>query len=389
MNIAIDVRPLQTSVRTGVGEYAYELLSAVFSLYPEHRYFLCSSGMKSFEIPAKWQKDNIIPLHLKWPNKIINASILIANWPRVSDWPKLNNKEIKFDYIYYPNLSSIGVEVDVPTILTVHDITFSLFPQFLSLHRRLWHAAIKPKKLIKGATKITTPSQVTAADVAGEFKINSEKISVITPGQCTDWVKPNIEDLERVKKVYNLPEKFILYLGTIEPRKNIIGLVRAFGAWQKKSNNDAKLVIAGAPGWKNKNIFQLIKNTPNVEYVGYVKDADKPALYSLARIFAYPSFYEGFGLPVLEAFMSGVPVLTSNRSALTEVAGTAAYLVDPNNQSDIAQGLERLWNDESARKYYIEKGREQANKFLWEQSAKKFMDIICHSGESRNPIARE
>lgn len=376
MNIAIDVRPLQTAVRTGVGEYAYELLSAVFSLYPENMYYLCSSGMKPFVIPEKWQKFNIIPLHLQWPNKIINTSILFSNWPRISDWPKLNNQEIKFDYIYYPNLSSIGIEDTVPTILTVHDITFSLFPQFLSLHRRLWHAAIKPKKLIRGATKITTPSQVTAADVAGEFNIYQEKITVIAPGQCTDWIKPTEVDLERVKKVYNLPGKFILYVGTIEPRKNITGLVRAFGAWQKHGNNDAKLVIAGAPGWKNKNIFQLIKNTPNVEYVGYVKDDDKPALYSRARIFAYPSFYEGFGLPVLEAFMSEVPVLTSNRSALTEVVGTAAYLVDPNNQSDIAIGLGRLWNDESARKYYIEKGREQANKFLWEQSAKNFMKII-------------
>lgn len=376
MNIAIDVRPLQTSVRTGVGEYAYELLSAVFSLYPEHRYYLCSSGMKPFEIPAKWQKVNIIPLHLQWPNKIINASILFANWPRISDWPKLNDKEIQFDYIYYPNLSSIGVETDVPTILTVHDITFSLFPQFLSLQRRLWHAAIKPKKLIKSVTNITTPSTVTAADVAGEFKIPTEKISVIAPGQCTDWAEPSKADLERVKKVYNLPEKFILYLGTIEPRKNIIGLVHAFGAWQKLTNNNAKLVIAGAPGWKNKKIFQLIKQTPNVEYAGYIKDTDKPALYSLAQIFAYPSFYEGFGLPVLEAFISGVSVLTSNRSALTEVAGTAAYLVDPNNQSDIAQGLERLWNDENVRNFYIQKGMVQTDKFSWEDSAKKFMKII-------------
>ncbi len=376
MKIAIDVRPLQTSVRTGVGEYAYELLSAVFSLYPEHTYFLCSSGLHAFEIPKDWQKENIIPLHLQWPNKIINASILFSNWPRISDWPKLNKQNINFDYIYYPNLSSIGVEDTVPTILTVHDITFSLFPQFLSLHRRFWHAAIKPGKLINSATKITTPSEVTAADVAGEFKINLEKINVIAPGQCSDWVKPSEMDLERVKKVYNLPEKFILYVGTIEPRKNIFGLIQAFVGWQKQSANDAKLVIAGAKGWKNKRIFQLIKSNPNIIYLGYVPDSDKPALYSLSRIFAYPSFYEGFGLPILEAFMSGVPVLTSNRSALTEVAESAAYLVDPNNQSDIAIGLERLWSDKSARNYYVEKGRERAAQFSWQESAKKFMKLI-------------
>ncbi len=379
MKIAIDVRPLQTSVRTGVGEYAYELLSAVFLLYPEHEYYLCSSGMRPFAIPARWKKNNIISLHLKIPNKIINTSILIANWPRISDWPKLNGKDIIFDYIYYPNLSSIATEPIVPTILTVHDITFSLFHQFLSLHRRLWHAAIKPKKLISWATKITTPSAVTAADVAGEFKIASEKIIVIAPGQCSDWLKPNETDLERVKKVYNLPAKFILYVGTIEPRKNITGLIQAFNAWQKQSGpsaDGAKLIIAGAKGWKNKMIFQLIKTNSNIIYLGYVPDADKPALYSLARIFAYPSFYEGFGLPILEAFMSGVPVLTSNRSALTEVAGNAAYLIDPNNQSEIAIGLERLWSDENARKFYIEKGREQSVKFSWQESAKNFMKII-------------
>lgn len=376
MKIAIDVRPLQTSVRTGVGEYAYELLTAVFSLYPEHEYYLCSSGMKPFVIPENWKKPNIIQLHLQWPNKLINTLILIGNWPRISDWPKFNGKEIKFDYIYYPNLSSIGVETKVPTILTVHDITFSLFPQFLSLQRRLWHAAIKPKKLITSATDITTPSHITAADVAGEFKISFEKITVVSPGQCSDWVNPTEVDLERVQKVYNLPDKFIVYVGTIEPRKNIIGLIQAFTVWQKQTNNDAKLVIAGAPGWKNKRIFHLIKANHNIIYLGYVPDSDKPALYSLARIFAYPSFYEGFGLPILEAFMSGVPVLTSNRSALTEVAGNAAYLVDPNNQSDIATGLERLWNDENARKFYIEKGREQTTQFSWQESAKKFMKLF-------------
>ncbi|MBP7992608.1 MAG: glycosyltransferase family 4 protein, partial [Candidatus Magasanikbacteria bacterium] len=326
MKIAIDVRPLQTSIKTGVGEYASELLTAVFSLYPEHEYFLCSSGTKPWSMPLPWQKPNIFSLHLSLPNKIINSAILLGNYPRLSVWPNLLGKKINFDWIYFPNLNFIAPEPRCKTIITIHDASFALFPEYFSIHRRLWHQAVKPQKIINSVSKITTPSISTLHDVTTLFNISPEKTTVIYPGLCSEWVVPDVTQLEVVKKKYNLPDNFILSLGAIEPRKNIQGAIMAFAEWQK-NNPDATLIIAGAPGWKNKSIFSLIKKTPNVRFIGYVSDTEKPALYSLAQIFLYPSFYEGFGLPVLEAMRAGTPVITSHCSALPEVAGTAAYTV--------------------------------------------------------------
>lgn len=376
MNIAIDIRPLQSPVRTGVGEYAYELLSAVFLLYPEHSYYLCSSGLQSFNLPEHWRKSNIIPLHVRLPNKLINVGILFGHWPSLSVWPKLLRKNIIFDAIYYPNLNFIAPEQKVRTILTIHDLSFFLFPEYFSVHRRLWHRAVRAKKIANAVSHLTVPSESAKNDLAESFKINREKISVLPPGQCSDWQEPGAADVLRVRTKYNLPAKFVLCLATIEPRKNIKAAILGFGEWQQKNNVDADLIIAGAPGWKNKEIFSLIKTTPRVRFIGYVADADKPALYKLARVFLYPSFYEGFGLPILEAMRSSVPVIASNCSALPESAGAAAYAVDPDRYSDIAAGLNLLWEDENLRIHYLELGRKQVQKFSWEETAREFMNIV-------------
>ncbi len=374
MNLAIDVRPLQSGVRTGVGEYAYELLSAVFSLYPEHTYFLCSSGLKPFELPANWHKPNIIPLHLGVPNKMLNASIALFNWPKLSDWPLLLNKQINFDAVYFPNLNFIAPEPKFKTIITVHDVTFKVFPQYFSLHQRLWHKLIKPHQIINKIVHITAPSQSTKNDLQTIFKIPSQKITVVYPGQCSEWSN-SLDRQNYVKEKYQLPPEFILCLATIEPRKNISGLVRAFALWQKQGASNVELIIAGAPGWNNKKIFSLINQTPKVRFIGYVPESEKPALYALAKIFAYPSFYEGFGLPVLDALRSGTPVIASNRSALPEVVGKSGYLVDPNRVSDLVNAL-TLLQDQNIRDQFSKIGLARASEFSWEKSAHEFIKIL-------------
>ena len=180
---------------------------------------------------------------------------------------------------------------------------------------------------------------------------------------------------EEVKKKYNLPKKFILFLGTIEPRKNIIGIIKAF----IKNQNffpDYKLVIAGAKGWEYKPIMDMIQKQNKVQYVGYVEAKDKPILYSLADLFVYSSLYEGFGFPVLEAMSVGTPVIASHRSSMPEVTEGSAYLVNPNNISEIAEGIKLLLTDQKAAEFLKAKGRERARNFTWEKAAREFLDVL-------------
>ena len=225
-----------------------------------------------------------------------------------------------------------------------------------------------------------TPSENTKNDVVESYKVESRKVKVLRPGLSKEFVETgldlSVQALFNVRKKYNLPEKYILYLGTLEPRKNIESVIEAYKMNYGLGIMNYELVIAGSSGWKNKKILKLISETPGAQYIGYVDDADKPALYKSASLFIYPSLYEGFGFPVLEAMASGVPVITSNRSSLPEVAGDVAYLTNPHNVSEIANAMRLILSDEKLRNILIERGKKQAEKFSWEKTAGEFWQII-------------
>ena len=351
MLIGIDIRPLMHPVRTGVGEYIYELLDALFKIDKQNQYFLFynSSGDVLKNLP-KWEQENVHYAGFKYPNKLFNLALLIFKQPKLDRLilkkiKQYNNVTIKqsdnLDYWFSPNINFTAISKKCRQILTIHDLSFEYFPDCFSLKRRLWHKILNPKKAYQRADMILTPSENTKRDVIGEYKISEDKIKVIYPGLSEKFRANSSEPIENLKKKYNLPDKFILFLGTLEPRKNIIGLIEAFNASELRTIG-YELVIAGAKGWKFKPIMDLIAKSDKVRYIGYVDMADKQGLYVLAGIFAYPSLYEGFGFPVLEAMFAGAPVITSNRSSLPEVVRDCAYLVNPNNVDDIAQGLLKL-----------------------------------------------
>jgi glycosyltransferase involved in cell wall biosynthesis len=196
---------------------------------------------------------------------------------------------------------------------------------------------------------------------------------VLNPGLSTSFLGKQSENKNiYIQKKYNLPSHYILFLGTIEPRKNIEGLIDAFVVFQKEFPQ-YHLVISGAHGWKNKRILAAIEKNKNVQYIGYVASQDKSMLYCGATVFVYPSLYEGFGFPVLEAFASGVPVITSARSSLPEIAGDAAYYVNPYNSLEIAEGLRRFVTDPALSTLFIQKGFLQIQKFSWKKMAEQFL----------------
>ncbi len=373
MNIGIDIRPLMDKNRTGVGEYTHELLNAVFKLDKVNQYFLFSNSRKDVSVP-QWKQDNVHHMHVRWPNKLLNVLILVFKRPRLDRMIARRCGTKKLDYFLSPNLNFTSLSRGVKHILTVHDLSFKFLPECFSLKRRWWHRMLNPKKQCKKADIILVPSKSTKQDLVECYSIGEKKIKLMYPGLSSIFSKQDLEGRDIVSK-YNLPQKFILFLGTIEPRKNIKGIVRAY----EKSNLLSKgwsLIIAGGLGWKYEDILQDIEKTAGVEYIGYIDAVDKPVLYRLADLFIYPSLYEGFGLPVLEAMASSTPVVTSNRSSLTEVVGESALLVNPYNVEEMSGGLEMVLNDQELKDEFVRRGERRGEGFVWEETANKFTSIL-------------
>jgi glycosyltransferase involved in cell wall biosynthesis len=186
------------------------------------------------------------------------------------------------------------------------------------------------------------------------------------------------EILARVRSAYGLPGEFILFLGSLEPRKNLVRLISAYARLPHALRREVHLVIAGGAGWLNENVKRAAIEhgvTDWVHFVGYIPDEDLSALYSLATVFAYPSLAEGFGLPILDAMQCGVPVLTSNVSSLPEVTGDAAVLVSPTNVDEIVDGLTRLLESDSLRAQLRERGYRRASQFSWERCARETLAV--------------
>jgi len=415
MNIGIDLRPLMTAPRTGVGEYAFELLNAIFEIDRDNQYFLFYNSFSdvSANIP-KWEKENIRYVASGWPNKLFNASLKIFHRPRLdkmsacqchSTAPRrgpfgkggnpdvasqinipgspirsgMTNEYGNADVWFSPNLNFIALAKKTKFILTVHDLSFEFFPEFFTRRQRLWHKIINPKKQCQRADLILTPSENTKRDIVDYYKISPEKIKVIYPGLSPLLTKEGAGGGLPIKQKYNLPDRYILFLGAIEPRKNIIGLIEAF---EKLSAPPFALVLAGPDGWQSDEIHARAKKSPmaeKIKFIGYVAPEDKPALYANAELFVYPSFYEGFGFPVLEAMACGCPVIASNRSSIPEITADAAWLIDPRRPGQIAEAMREMTTNENIKNWHIKKGKDRAALFSWDKAAREWMDAITPS----------
>ncbi|MFQ5811568.1 MAG: glycosyltransferase family 4 protein, partial [Anaerolineae bacterium] len=228
-------------------------------------------------------------------------------------------------------------------------------------------------------------SSATKRDLIERYGIEPDKITVVYPGYDTLASRPVRDEkaIEAVKARYDVVGDYILFVGTLQPRKNLTRLIEAFSNLQYPISN-IQLVIAGKRGWLYEKIFRRVEEL-NLEgtvlFPGYIAAEDLPALLYGARLFVFPSLYEGFGLPVLEALACGTPVVCSNASSLPEVAGDAALLVDPLDVEGLAAAMERVLGDEELRAELIERGFEQARKFSWERCARETLDVlesICH-----------
>lgn len=267
-------------------------------------------------------------------------------------------------------------------ITTIHDMTYVLYPETMDI-RNLKRIKNDIQYSVNRADKIITVSESSKKDIIKFLSVDEAKIEVVYNGVEYDKFNKSYSEDEKskIRVKYNLQEKYILYMGTLEPRKNIESIIEAFSLFKREntsSSKNTKLVIAGKKGWLFESIFNLVNKLnlkDDVIFTDYIDENDKSIIYNMASLFVFPSLYEGFGIPVLEAMASSVPVITSNVSSLPEVAGDAAILVEPKDIKSIAKYMDKVLADKELRNNLIKKGHEQAKKFTWESSTKKLVNI--------------
>jgi glycosyltransferase involved in cell wall biosynthesis len=278
------------------------------------------------------------------------------------------------DHIGVPLLEKVG-----RYIVTIHDMIPLLWPQWVTRKHRLVVTAAY-HRLRRQADLVITPSEATKADVVHRLRIDPQRI-VVVPWGCDERFRPtgDPDRFTMVRERYRLPAQYLLFVGTLEPRKNLSTLLRAYALLRTEGlGNGLKLVIAGRAGWLYAEIFATVKTLAledEVIFSGFVADEDLPDLYRGAQLLVFPSLYEGFGLPILEAMASGVPVITSTTASMPEVAGDAAILVDPHDPRAVAEGMARVLAGDQVRQTLIERGLRRAQRFTWDSVAQKTLDL--------------
>jgi glycosyltransferase involved in cell wall biosynthesis len=260
-------------------------------------------------------------------------------------------------------------------VLTVHDSIFLRHPEWFKGNRATYYRHFGRRSARKAA-HIIADSNHTAQDVQTLMYVDSSRITTIPLGVDATFTPQPKDAVESVRKRYQLPARFFLYVGTLEPRKNLDRVVRAWDSIASDVPQD--LVIAGRVGWKTQALENAIAATQHKHRIhrpGFIAGDDLPALLSAAQAFVWPSLYEGFGLPVLEAMACGTPVITSTTSSLPEVTGDAALLVDPGDETAIAKAMRQLSNDDALQDTLAARGPERATRFTWEQCAAQTMAI--------------
>jgi glycosyltransferase involved in cell wall biosynthesis len=357
----------------GIGRLTRELIHALLALNAPHQFKLFVMGRANGEVRMSNSTPDIrhsLLLSDRWFHRLWFK----ANLPLPVQWfAGPCDLYHATDFVLPPTLPN------TKTVLTVHDLSFerdpgSAVPTLLAFLRKVVPASARR------ASHIVADSHATAHDLTELYGIAPEKITVIHSGvserfQVSD-IRHQIEEAARIRAKYAIGDApFVLTVGTMQPRKNHLGLVRAFANLQSPISN---LVISGGKGWLYDEVMHEVQRlglSERVKFIGYADDDDLPALYRAASVFAFPSFYEGFGLPPLEAMACGVPVVTSNTSSLPEVVGDVGLTVNPHDLDALASALNTAMTDEAWRAQAIVRGIERAKTFTWQRAAEQLLGV--------------
>lgn len=355
MKIAIDAREAVGAI-AGKGRYIQELVKALPKLDPKSQFFLYSKQ----------------PLGLDLPDNCEN--IIIGGLPGLRQlWLALDAKRRGADVMFAPTGYLPVVFSLTPTVVTIHDLGVYQKESRPTMRTYLAETLLMGLASRK-SKKIVSVSESTKNDLMDRFRVNSDKIDVTLLGYDHDLYQPKSQDDQKILDTYKLKPGYLLFLGTLEPRKNIVGIIKAFANLPAELRQKHPLVIGGKKGWFYEEIFQTVtdlKLEKEVQFLGRVPDEHLPALYRQAQVFVFPSFYEGFGLPPLEAMACGTPAISSNISSLPEVVGKGGLLIDPHQPAEITKAMNKLLTDEAFYQQCKEEALKQVVKFDWQTTAKQ------------------
>lgn len=302
----------------------------------------------------------------RWPTHRIPFRIL---WEQLA--APVNSAKRHLDLLHGPvNVVPLGGRT--PSVVTIHDLAFLVYPeQYPAMQRR--YLRIMTRASARKARRVIAVSSSTARDVTELLGVPPDRVVTVPNGVSEDFYpRAGTDELTRFRAANSLPEEFLLFVGTLQPRKNLVGLLRAYA--QLDQSERIPLYVVGATGWMYRAIFEEVTRLgidQDVRFPGYAASDTLPLWYSAATAFLYPSYYEGFGLPVLESMACGTPVVTSNTSALPEVAGEAGMRVNPDDPGEIANAIRTVLSDSSLREDMSRRGQAQARQFTWKRTARE------------------
>lgn len=350
----------------GINWYIFHLLTHLAEI-PDFHYTVFLSDPRARE---HYQHLQLVPS--RWPTHKPMVRIV---WEQIVQPFALRGAHI--DLLHA--LAFAGpLAISVPWVATVYDLSFIRFPQSFNAANRIY-LKWATRQSLRRANRVIAISENTRRDLVTLFGAEPKKIEVVYCGIDPSFSPSNDPgDIECLRTQHHLPEKMILFVGTIEPRKNVARLIRAFARAKRNAHLPHRLVLVGARGWKDQEVDAAIEQegiAEQVIFAGYVAQEELPRWYRAADLFVYPSLYEGFGLPPLEAMACGAPVVSSNASSLPEVIGDAGLLVAPDDEDALADAITRALTDAALREQMIERGLKQAAKFSWARAARETTDI--------------
>ena len=370
MLIGIDGNEANVKRRVGIGEFSYELINQLAKL---------NSANTDFRVYLKKQPADDFPLmSLNWQYSVFGPQKM---WTQFALPVRLLLETKKPKVFFTPSHYAPRVSL-CPSVISIMDLAFVHFPQYFA-KKDLYQLHNWTKYSVKNAARIITISQASRSDILKEYGISQDKVIVVYPGikpiKTMSTLEPHVYRWQEVRRKFDLSDEFILLVSTLQPRKNITRLIEAFSKLKEARNKELQLIIVGKKGWLYEDILAAPTKfgvVNKVKFLDFVNDEELEVLYKNAQLFVYPSLYEGFGLPILEAMRFDCPVVASNVSSLPEAGGKAALYFDPLNVEDMSKVMEKALSDKNLRDQMVTQGHEQALKFSWEKAANQTLEIL-------------
>lgn len=379
MRVCADARLLAKYRPSGIAEYALFLLEGLLAQKAEDEdFFIFYNGWRKSLLPLAWRGQSAI-IEKRWPNRLFDLSARLFNQPRLE-------KLISADVYFSPHFNNLPLGDSGRRVITFHDLSFVHHPDFFSPRQHFWHWLQNYRGQVLTAGRLIAVSDFTKSDLVNYFSLPPEKVAAIYSGINPLYrpLAPADGNLAEFRKQRRLDRPFLFYLGSIELRKNIGLIIKAFNFLKEDPRlKDWRLFLAGAFGWGSNEILKEAARSAaaaDIKFLGPINAEDALYFYNSAGVFVYPSFFEGFGFPPLEAQACGVPVVASNRSSLPEILGASALLVDPWRVGDLVSAVKEIVFNSSRKNGLIKAGAENVRRFNWEKTSAQTMRVLREVG---------